>query len=56
MYGNAYVFSGYQCIPNYLMNSDIEKALNTFRQMEEFLYIEFDQGAHQHRTVCRLVY
>ena len=31
-------------IPSHLMNSDIEKALNTFRQMEEFLYIEFDQG------------
>ncbi len=26
------------------MNSDIEKALDAFRQMEEFLYIEFNQG------------
>ncbi|MBO9492750.1 hypothetical protein J7438_01410 [Thalassotalea sp. G20_0] len=31
-------------IPGYLMNSDIEKALDTFRRLKEFQYIEFNQG------------
>ncbi|KEI70329.1 hypothetical protein [Endozoicomonas elysicola] len=31
-------------IPLHLMNPDIEKALKIFRQMEEFLYIEFKLG------------